>query len=115
MFYRYLAGCGVHFADCSGAVSLALGVQRLDLLERELAARPSHDGVQRLLIDFRDTVWESEAVHRQLSMLTRERFGLGQNNPNQRVAFLHRELQGGTTEFERWFRAEAEALAWLSL
>lgn len=113
MSYRYIELVDVHFADCSGVVSLALGIERLDVLERELSARPSSDGVQRLLIDFRDTVWESEDVHRELSRLTRQRLKLG-DNPALRVALLHRELTGGSSESERWFASEDEAMQWLT-
>jgi hypothetical protein len=114
VFYSYLEQAGVHVADCSGRVDYALGVERLDVLEREVEARPARDGVTRLLIDFRDTVWESEEVHRQLSASTRRRFGLGRNDPALRVAFLHRQLQGGTSDYEQWFAAEDEALVWLA-
>jgi hypothetical protein len=66
--------------------ALPTGLARLRRLSQELEARPARDGVQRLLIDFRHTVWASEDAHRQLSRATRHDFGLNGENPSLRLA-----------------------------
>lgn len=113
-FYRYLADLDVHAIDCSGTVTLEIGTERLRSLELELAGRPPRGAYRKLLIDFRDTVWEGEDVHRQLSVITRRDFGLHPENKAVRAAFLDRHRAGGVAENECWFQSEAEALAWLN-
>ena len=112
-FYRYLEGPDVHVVDCSGRVDLQIGIERLELLQAALAARPSVGGVRRLLIDFRNTVWENEDVHRQLSEVTRRDFGLNADNRAIRAAILNHRWEGPLSDNERWFFEEGPALEWL--
>jgi hypothetical protein len=112
-FYRYLEDSDVHVVDCSGKVNLELGIERLRVLERQLALCPPRDGRRKLLIDFRNTVWESEDVHMQLSTITRRDFGLNAENTAVRAAVLNNRFQGAVAPNEHWFFEEAGALAWL--
>jgi len=112
-FYQYLAAIDVHAVDCSGRVDLQLGVARLKALESELATRPVLGGHRKLIIDFRNTIWESEEVHMQLSAITRRDFGLSSSNPSLRVAFVNNRWSGAISESECWFVSEAEAMHWL--
>lgn len=100
--------------DCAGRVDLQMGLKRLRLLSDELEARPARDGVHRLLIDFRRTVWASEDVHRQLSRATRRDFGLNADNPCFRLAYVLKGGQGMVSKSERWFDDVDEAMEWLS-
>lgn len=118
-FYRYEQDSDVHVLDCGGKVNLETGVQRLRALERELTAlrntaRPPRNGVVKLLIDFRETVWEDESVHMELSRLTRTEFGLNPGNSGIRAAIVNAHWSGEVAHNERWFLCEAAALQWLT-
>jgi hypothetical protein len=117
-FYRYRAEFDVHEFDCSGPVDLETGLQRLAQLQRELSARPAQDGVSRLLVDFRNTVWASPDVHMQLARATRTWLDAAVHSGTICVAFLHqqqRDVQaGGPSPNEAWFADEADALHWLT-
>ena len=112
-FYRYLENYNVHVLDCAGKVDLAVGLERLRRLSQELEARPAQDGVNRLLVDFRQTEWVSEEVHRELSRATRRDFGLNAENPALRLAFVLCGGKGAVSDSEHWFDDDADALAWL--
>ncbi|HKO52453.1 MAG TPA: hypothetical protein VJV79_32320 [Polyangiaceae bacterium] len=112
-FHRYDRDSEVHIIDCSGQLSLETGMTRLQVLKRELAEHPPVDGVAKLLIDFRNTVWEDENVHMQLSRITRAEFGLKPGNSSIRAAFVHTGGSGGVSDNERWFASEAAAMDWL--
>lgn len=113
IFYRYLANHEVHVLDCAGKVDVALGLERLRRLSLELEAHPSRDGVQRLLIDFRQTEWVNEEAHRELSRAARRDFGLNDENTAYRLAFVFRGGSGAVSGSEHWFDDDADALAWL--
>lgn len=113
-FYRYLEAQDVHVLDCRGEVDVPVGLARLRRLSQELEARPARDGVHRLLIDFRHTVWASEDAHRELSRATRRDFGLDAENPSLRLAFVFKGGKGTVSNSERWFENDVEALAWLT-
>ena len=112
-FVRYLPELDVLVVDCSGRVDLETGLARLKALERELGTRPLAGSRRKLLIDFRNTVWESEATHRQLSAIVRRDFGLGATDTTIRAAVLNNRWSGSVSEDEHWFLVESEALAWL--
>lgn len=112
-FYRYLDESDVHVIDCAGRVDLELGLARLKALAIELEARPARGARRRLLIDLRNTVWENEGVHRQLSLATRRDFGLNPQNAGLRVAILNHRWQGAIAENEHWFLDDVAALDWL--
>jgi hypothetical protein len=113
-FYRYLVDSNVHMLDCGGRVDAGVGLERLRRLSRELEARPARDGIHRLLIDFRHTVWASPEAHRELSQATRRDFGLNAENPAVRLAFVFKGRNGSVSNNERWFDNDVEALAWLT-
>jgi hypothetical protein len=112
-FYRYDQDADVHSVDCGGEVNLETGLARLRVLERELAARQPRDGVAKLLIDFRNTIWEDESVHMELSRITRTEFGLNPANSSIRAAILNTRWSGQASDNEHWFLSEAAALQWL--
>ena len=112
-FYRYIEDSDVHVVDCSGRVDLETGLSRLRALARELDVRPIRGSQRKLLIDFRHTVFESEDVHRQLSIVTRRDFGLDAGNAAIRVAILDNRRSGSMADNERWFLDESDALEWL--
>jgi hypothetical protein len=85
----------------------------LRLLERELTARRPQDGVSKLLIDFRNTVWEDEKVHRELSRITRTEFGLNPSHAGVRAAIVNTRWIGQISVNERWFLSDAIAMQWL--
>lgn len=111
-FYRYLEHVGVHVVDCAGTVDLQLGLERVAVLERELAARSVPGECRKLLVDFRGMIWASADAHRQLSAITRRAFGLDGGGA-VRVAFVHPGRSGVLAVNEAWFADEAEALEWL--
>jgi len=113
-FYRYLEDCDVHVLDCAGKVDAPIGLARLRRLSQELEARPARDGVHRLIVDFRQTEWESEEAHRELSQATRRDFKLNADNPSLRVAFVFHRGKGAVSNSERWFDDDGAALAWLT-
>lgn len=113
-FIRYLEDSGVYVVDCSGTVDLELGVSRLKALEAELRSRPVLAGRQKLLIDFRNTIWASEETHQELSKITRRDFGLRADNPSIRAAILNQRWSGPISDNEHWFLSEKEALDWLT-
>lgn len=112
-FYRYDRDSDVHVVDCGGQVTLDIGVARLRVLERELAAREFRDGVAKLLIDFRHTVWEDESVHMELSRITRTEFGLNPGNSRIRAAIVNSRWSGQISDNERWFLSDVAAMQWL--
>jgi hypothetical protein len=112
--YRYLEDCDVHVLDCAGRVDVPVGLARLRRLSQELAARPARDGVHRLLVDFRQTEWENEDAHRELSRATRRDFGLNADNPSLRLAFVFHRVKVTVSNSERFFDDYAAALAWLT-
>jgi hypothetical protein len=112
-FYRYERDFDVHIVDCGGVVTLETGMERLRVLGRELAARPPRDGVARLLVDFRTTVWEDENVHMELSRITRTDFGLNPDNTRIRAAIVNSRWSGAISDNEHWFLTDADALRWL--
>jgi hypothetical protein len=112
-FYRYEPDSDIHVVDCGGRVSLELGIERLRVLARELESRPPRDGVARLLIDFRETVWENASVHLELSRLTRTEFGLHPDNARLRAAIVNAGWAGQVAHNERWFLCDAAARQWL--
>jgi hypothetical protein len=111
--YRYLPELDVHCVDCAGRVNLATGLARLKVLESELASRPPKSARRKLLLDFRETIWENEDAHRELSLITRRDFGLHAGNETVRVAILNRRAAGAISDNEHWFLDEAAALVWL--
>ncbi|HWO08685.1 MAG TPA: hypothetical protein VNN80_04375 [Polyangiaceae bacterium] len=112
-FYRYFEEADVHIVDCAGTVDLQLGLARLALLERELAARPAVGAYRKLLVDFRNMVWAGDDVHRQLSAITRRAFGLDAGDDAVRVAFVHPGRGEVIAANEAWFADQADALEWL--
>ena len=112
-FYRYDEESDVHVVDCGGKVSLETGIARLRVLERELAARPPRGGVSKLLIDFRNTVFEDESVHMELSRITRTEFGLNPGNSSIRAAIVNTRREGPLSDNEHWFLSDASAMQWL--
>jgi len=112
-FYRYDQASDVHIVDCGGKVSLETGMARLRVLERELAARPPRGGVSKLLIDFRNTVFEDESVHMELSRITRTEFGLNPENSGIRAAIVNNRREGPVSDNEHWFLSDVSALQWL--
>jgi hypothetical protein len=112
-FYRYDHDSDVHTVDCGGKVTLETGMARLRELERALAARPPRDGVAKLFIDFRNTVWEDENVHMELSRITRTEFGLNSGNASIRAAIVNDRWGGHVSDNERWFLSDAAAMQWL--
>jgi hypothetical protein len=111
--YRYLEDSDVHVLDCSGRVDLQTGLARLKAFDLELKRRPIKGSRRLLLVDFRNTVWESEDVHLQLARTTRCDFGLNADNPALRAAILNNGWQGPVSDNEHWFLAESEAFQWL--
>lgn len=111
--YRYLEDSDVHVLDCSGRVDLQTGLARLSALELELKRRPMRGEHRLLLVDFRNTVWESEEVHLQLARTTRCDFGFRADNTALRAAILNNGWQGPVSENEHWFLTESDALHWL--
>lgn len=99
-FHRYDQDSDVHILDCGGTVNLEMGMSRLRELEREMAAREPRDGVTKLLIDFRSTVWEDEKVHMELSRITRSEFNLNPGNSSIRVAIVNTRCDGQVTDNE---------------
>lgn len=112
-FYRYDPNTDVHVVDCGGNVTLEIGLARLRVLAEELRARPPRDGTAKLLIDFRNTVFEDENVHRKLSEITRTEFGLNPSNKGIRAALIHARSRGQVSENEHWFLSDADAMQWL--
>lgn len=113
-WHQYLADTDIHVFDCSGRIDLATGMARLDVLEHAFAAQPPRGSVRRVLIDFRETEWDSEETHRALSHATRERFGLKPENASIRVAIVNQRWGGRMSDNEHWFLVRADALGWLS-
>lgn len=112
-FYHYDEESDVHIVDCGGMVTLETGIARLRVLESELRARQPRDGVSKLLIDFRNTVWAGENVHMELSRITRTEFGLNPGNSSIRAAIVNIRRSGQISDNERWFLSDAEAMQWL--
>lgn len=112
-FYRYDQNFDVHIVDCAGRVNLETGLVRLRVLALELQARQPRDGVAKLLIDFRETEWEDETVHMELSRITRTEFGLNPDNSRIRAAIVNTRWSGQVASNERWFLSEAAAMQWL--
>lgn len=112
-FYRYDENRDLHALDCAGTVTLELGLARFQLLERELQARPPRDGVFKILVDFRKTVWADTSVHRELSRITRTEF-LSSTGRRVRVAFVDGVRSGDVSENEQWFHDEDRATDWLA-
>ena len=110
--YRYLEDSEVHVCDCSGTLSFDVGLAHLQLVASELKAHPSTR--QRLLIDFRHTVWESDEVHLRLSEITRRDFDINADNPRLRTAIVNLRWQGAISDHEHWFLSESAALQWLT-
>jgi hypothetical protein len=111
-FYRYLVELDVHVLDCAGRVDFPTGMTRLEVLRRRLEEQPPAHGTIKLLVDFRNTVWESDEDHMKLSRVTREEF-FGSENSKVRVAFVHEGRSGHVSENEQWFSRREEALEWL--
>jgi hypothetical protein len=113
-FYHFDRESDVHVVDCGGTVTIELGIARLRVLERELSARQPRDGVSKLLIDFRNTIWENENVHTELSRITRTEFGLNAGNGRIRLAIVNNRWSGPISDNEHWFLSDAAASQWLS-
>lgn len=112
-FYRYDQDSDVHIVDCGGKVTLETGMARLRALGRELAAHKPADGVAKLLIDFRNTIWEDESVHMELSKIVRTEFGLNAVNSSIRAAIVNTRFRGPISDNEQWFFDDAAARQWL--
>ena len=111
--YRYERDSDVHVADCSGTVTLAVGVERVRALKRALSQRPPRSGIFRLLLDFRETTWADASVHGELSRITREELGLGPDNASMRLALVNERWAGPVAENEHWFVSVEDAMRWL--
>ena len=111
--YRYDHEADVHVADCSGVLTLAVGIDRVRALQRELSRRPARGGIFKLLIDFRETIWPEPSVHREMSRVTRDELGLTPDNARVRLAIVNQSWAGQPAANERWFLSSAEALEWL--
>lgn len=94
-------------------VDLQIGLARLEAFDLELRRHPLKGSHRLLLVDFRNTIWESEHVHLQLARTTRCGFGFNADNPAIRAAILNNGWQGPVSENEHWFLAEWEAFQWL--
>lgn len=113
-WHEYLEDQDVHVIDCSGKVDFETGSKRLSTLALVLETQPPRAGVRRLLIDFRETEWDSEATHQALSIATRERFDRMRETARLRVAILNRRWEGCHSDDEHWFFEKHTALSWLS-
>ena len=112
-FYRYHQDSDVQIVDCGGTVNLETGMTRLRELERELTARRPRDGVAKLLIDFRSTIWEDDNVHMELSRITRTAFDLNPGNTSIRAAIVNTRYDGQVSDNEHWFLSDLAAMQWL--
>lgn len=113
-WHEYLEDKDIHVIDCSGSIDLATGLARLAALALVFETQPSRAGLRRVLIDFRETEWDSEETHQALSSATRERFDLMRKSARLRVAIVNELWEGRLAHDERWFLAKYDALRWLS-
>jgi hypothetical protein len=112
-FYQFKEDVGIHIIDYSGLVDFEEGLSRLEQLEKNFDLNGS-DGVPlKLLLDVRNTVWDSVQTHNALAKIARDKFDSNPKFIQKYTAILNNQYIGTTFENEHWFTSKDEALNWL--
>jgi hypothetical protein len=113
-FYQFLADIGVHHIDYSGEIDLAEGLSRMEKLDKVFSGSTSSGSTLKILLDFRNTVWNSQQTHDTLAKIARQKFGVESQNSSRYIAIVNNRYDGTSFENERWFTSKEEALNWLA-
>ncbi|MBU3914129.1 hypothetical protein KKA14_01210, partial [bacterium] len=113
-FCQFIENIDVHVIDYSGKIDFKEGLSRIELLENYLKPYISRVAPLKLLIDFRNTEWESLEVHDLLSKAARQKFGTEPKNSNRYTAILNNQYSCPSFKNEHWFTNKEEAINWLS-
>ena len=112
-FCQFLEDIDVHVIDYSGKINFEEGSSRMEQLEIYLKPYTSNRTPLKLLLDFRNTIWERPETHNSLAKKARQTFGIEPNNIRRYTAVLNNQYSGPTFENECWFTSKEEAINWL--
>jgi hypothetical protein len=112
-FYQFLQDVSIYVIDYSGKIDLEEGLSRMEQLEKHFNLYIS-DGVPlKILLDVRNTIWESVQTHDALAKIARQKFETAPKNGHKYTAILNNQYSGPTFDNECWFTSKDEALNWL--
>jgi hypothetical protein len=112
--FSQLRESDIYLIDYAGTITLTEGLINIARIESEIRRISIGKDCVKLIVDFRNAVWESREIHDELSRIARRTFSVENMGLVMYAAVLHRELEGDDLGSERWFTDEMEAIKWLS-
>jgi hypothetical protein len=103
----------IYVLDFSGKIDLENGLSNIQQFEIFANERITEGVPFKLLVDFRNTEWDSTKTHDALAKLARKKFNPGLESVYGNTAILNNQFNGSTFPNEYWFMNEDEALNWL--
>jgi hypothetical protein len=113
MKFFHIEDGDIYVIDYSGTISLDIGISNMSLIEKEIRELSKNKKCLRLILDIRNTIWESREVHNALSEIARTKFNPNNFNFVIYTAILNNEINGSTFENEYWFLKKEDAIKWL--
>lgn len=104
---------GIHILSYRGTIDLALGRSSMDHLQSHLESLASDPQPIALLLDLRETLWESNQTHDTLSWESRHRFSQPLHGAPRRLAVLNNQYDQILSPLEGWFTDPKAARSWL--
>ncbi len=112
-FYQFIEDVGIYILDYSGFIDFEEGLSRMEQLEKHFDLYGS-DGVPlKLLLDVRNTIWDSVQTHNALAKIAHYKFDIEPKFIHKYTAVLNNQYNGTTFENEHWFTSKDDALNWL--
>ena len=112
-FYHFLEVANIHVLDYSGRINEEELFSRMQLLEKPSSSYVSNGVPFKVLLDFRNAIWESLELHNAISKKARQKADSLPKNIRRYTAILNNQYTFPTFENEHMFTSKEEALNWL--
>jgi hypothetical protein len=109
----YLKEHDIYFIDYSGYITLDKGIFNMDFLVDKFKGLSISGNQLKILLDVRNTQWESIEIHNELSKIARKIFDIKNINCEIHMAVLNSHMNSFTFKNEHWFTKKEDAIAWL--
>jgi len=109
---NYIKEFDIFEIDYSGLITFENAFPDMVLIETKFQELSVNKSCLKIIIDFRNTIWENQEVHDELSRIARKKFN-NINYKNLYVAVLNNEYNSQTFANEHWFTQMEDAINWL--
>ncbi|HPI19938.1 MAG TPA: hypothetical protein PKY56_06155 [Candidatus Kapabacteria bacterium] len=109
---NYIKEFDIFEIDYSGLITYENAFPNMVLIETKFQELSVNKNCLKIIIDFRNTTWENQEVHDELSKIARKKYN-NINYKNLYVAVLNKEYDSQTFANEHWFTQMEDAINWL--